>query len=295
VSADARTLPKYPVYVPTKGRAHQPLTLRFLLRDRVPFHAVVEADEYEVYAKLVGEERLLVLPESGQGLIYARNWIKAHSVEHGHARHWQLDDNIRGIRRWYKARRIPCASGPAFAAVEDFTDRYTNVAVSGMNYVMFAVGGQPPFVRNVHVYSCSLIDNARPFTWRCRYNDDTDLCLQALAAGLCTVLVNVFLAEKLPTMKVAGGNTDDLYQGDGRLVMARSLERLWPGVVRVDRRYGRPQHVVNWRRFDTPLQLRDDVDLAALAENPNNYGMRLDAVKPVKSARLQQLQSDYAS
>jgi hypothetical protein len=96
-------------------------------------------------------------------------------------------------------------------------------------------------------------------------------------------------------MKVAGGNTDDLYQGDGRLVMARSLERLWPGVVRVDRRYGRPQHVVNWRRFDTPLQLRDDVDLAALAENPNNYGMRLDAVKPVKSARLQQLQSDYAS
>ena len=44
--------------------------------------------------------------------------------------------------------------------------------------------------------------------------------------------------------------------------MARSLERAWPYVVRVDRRFKRPQHKVRgeWRFFDTPLILREGVD-----------------------------------
>ena len=57
------------------------------------------------------------------------------------------------------------------------------------------------------------------------------------------------------TMTMKGGNMAQLYQGDGRLTMARSLERMWPGVVSINRRFGRPQHVVknSWRNFDTSL------------------------------------------
>lgn len=270
---DERLLPRYPVYVPSKSRAAYPLTINFLLRDGVPFYVVVEREQVDEYAAVAGLDRLLVLPESGGGLLYARNWIRDHAIGLGADRHWQIDDNINQVRRLYRGRRIPCAAGPALAAVENYTDRYSNVGLSGLNYHMF--GGfpnLPPVVRNVHVYSCTLVDNRMPYRWRLRYNDDTDLCLQVLAGGLCTVLVNVFLVYKRPTMEIPGGNTADLYQGDGRLVMARSLERVWPGVVRVDRRYGRPQHVINWSRFDTPLKLRDDV---ALDEQPNEYGLRL--------------------
>lgn len=286
-------LPRYPIYVPSKGRwtKAQALTVRFLMLDKVPFRLVCEEEEVEHYAPLVGADRILTLPESGGGLIFARNWIKAHSIAEGHERHWQLDDNMRHVRRMWKNTRVPCNSGPALRAVEDFSDRYENVAISGLAYEMFVVPYQqiPPFYLNQHVYSCTLVNNAIPHTWRLRHNDDTDICLQVLADGWCTVLINAFMVSKVRTMKIAGGNTADLYQGDGRLKMARSLERVWPGVVRTDRRYGRPQHVIarSWLNFDTPLKLKPGVDLEQLAASRDEYGMELKQVRAkVKSDRL---------
>ncbi len=284
--------PRYPVYVISKGRADCCLTARFLVRDRVPFRLVVEPQERELYAKEFGEEQLEILPFSNLGLgsIPARNWVKDHAIASGAARHWILDDNILGLWRRYRATKLPCEAGIALRAAEDFTDRYENIAIAGLNYYMFAVNRTkaPPFVLNCHVYSCMLILNALPHRWRGRYNEDTDLCLQVLSDGWCTVLFNAFLAFKTPTMLMKGGNTAELYAGDGRLKMARSLERVWPGVVETKRRFQRPQHVVKdaWKKFDTPLKRRADVDFEALAAGPNNYGMRLRQVREVRPGRV---------
>ena len=255
----------YPVYVISKGRAPRATTAKFLAADGVPYRLVVEEPEAEDYASRYGADVIDVLPFVDQGGVAARNWCWEHSVAAGADRHWILDDNIRSVQRWHQGRRNRIDSKLAFTAIEDFTDRYTNIGLSGMNYVMFASGPQPPFTLNCRVYSCQLIRNDMPIRWRGEWNTDTDLSLQTLSIGLCTVLVNAFLIEKLTTMKAKGGNTEK-YQGDGRLKMARSLERQWPGIVTVDRRWQRPQHVVanNWRRFDTPLIRRDDIDWEAI-------------------------------
>jgi hypothetical protein len=70
-----------------------------------------------------------------------------------------------------------------------------------------------------------------------------------LKGGLCTVLFNAFLAKKRPTMEMAGGNTDELYAGDGRLRMAESLREQHPDLVKVTSKWGRPQHHVNYKVF----------------------------------------------
>lgn len=287
------SLPRYPVYIPSKGRADRCLTAQFLDRDGVAFRLVVEPPERDAYAARFGAGRVLVLPfaDLDQGSIPARNWIKDHATEAGQLRHWQLDDNIENLRRMYHGRRIPCRAGVALAATEDLVDRYENVAVAGLNYYTFIKPGSPapPFYVNVHVYSCTLVLNTIPHRWRGRYNEDTDLCLQVLADGWCTVLVNAFLAKKRQTMTVKGGNTSQLYRGDGRLKMARALERLWPGVVTTGRRWQRPQHIVKdqWRRFDTPLRRKPD---AVVPDEPNDYGLRLVQVAPVvKSEALRRL------
>lgn len=306
-----KVIPRYPVYVPSRGRYEEGHTVKFLIEDEVPFHLVVEPQEADEYGKRYGYERLLVLPWQGDdekrrafteerriengGLIAVRNWIKEHATAGGYDRHWQLDDNITYVMRRYRAHRLRCDSGVAFAAAEDFTDRYENVAISGLNYVMFNKDRDkvPPFYLNDRVYSCSLINNNAPFIWRLAYNDDVDICLQALAGGWCTILFNVFLIQKLRTMAVKGGNTTDLYQGDGRLKMARSLERMWPGVVTTDRRFQRPQHVVkdSWRRFDTPLKLKPGINLDELPK-VDEYGMKLTQVKEIKSEDLRRLVQD---
>lgn len=274
--------PRYPVYVVSKGRAGRCLTAKFLRRDRVPHKVVVEPQEREMYEATCGRENVLVLPFSnlGQGSIPARNWCWEHARAAGHARHWCLDDNIRRVRRLRAhGKRIPCESGPALAAVEDFTDRYENLAIAGLNYSFFLRSSSTwnkPFFHNVHVYSCLLIQCDLPYRWRGKYNEDTDLCLQVLSGGLCTALVNVFSIEKMATMSMKGGNSDQLYKGDGRLKMARALERQWPYVVEVGRRFKRPQHKVrrNWRGFDTPLKLKPGVDLASLPTQ-DEYGLEL--------------------
>jgi hypothetical protein len=149
----------------------------------------------------------------------------------------------------------------------------------------------PPFYLNHRVYSCLLIKNDLPYRWRGRYNEDTDLCLQVLANGWCTVLINAFMIKKVRTMTMKGGNAAELYKGDGRLKMARSLERMWPGVVTVDRRFKRPQHVVDWSKFDTPLKLKPDAVIPD--EKINEYGMKLTQVKAVRSAALRELLKEW--
>jgi hypothetical protein len=266
------------VYVISKGRADCCHTAKFLMRDGVPFRLVVEPQEAEAYAAVVGPERLLVTPFSnlGRGGIPARNFVWDHAQETGAERHWILDDNILGMWRRWKQRKIRCASPVAFVCMEDFVDRYENVAIAGPNYYMFCPNkvSFPPFFLNAHVYSCLLIRNDLPFRWRGRYNEDTDLCLRVLSAGLCTVQFNAFLAWKMTTMTMKGGNSAELYQGDGRLKMARALERQWPYVVSVTRKFQRPQHSVKaaWRYFDTPLKLKSGI---VLPTEPDEYGMRI--------------------
>lgn len=287
-------LPNYPVYVISKGRYDNCLTPKFLIEDEVPFYLVVEPQEADLYAARFGHERLKILPFSNLGLgsIPARNWVWEDSIENGHKRHWILDDNIYMIRHMYKRKRIRVKSGIAFNAIEDFTERYENIGISGMNYTTFVglgydAGRIPPFYLNTHVYSCLLILNDLPYRWRGRYNEDTDLNLQVLTGGLCTVAFNSFMQSKAATMTMKGGNTDQLYKGDGRLEMARSLERQWPYAVKVSRRFQRPQHIVHdgWRKFDTQLIRRKDIDWDAIANKTYNMDL-IQVADEVKSPRI---------
>ena len=295
-----KEMPQYPVYVISKGRADVCYTAQFLIEDGVDFKIVVEPQEAELYATQFGEDRLLILPFSNLGLggIPARNWVWEHSKAAGYKRHWILDDNIQMIRRYYKGKKLRVSSGIAFKVVEDFTERYTNIAISGLNYSTFVGLGanssnaMPPFYLNTHVYSCLLILNELPQRWRGRYNEDTDLCLQVLANNWCTVLFNAFNQQKVATMTMKGGNATELYKGDGRLEMARTLERAWPGVVQTKRRFGRPQHVVHdsWQKFDTQLIRREDIDWDEIESN--TYKLKLKQVAEVKSDRMKKILED---
>lgn len=115
-------------------------------------------------------------------------------------------------------------------------------------------------------------------------NEDTDLCLQVLASGWCTALINLFMIEKVATLTMKGGNTDQLYKQDGRLTMAQSLKRDWPGVVDVKRKFGRAQHEIKnqWRGFNTPLKPKPGVDAAATFP----LDLKLIEVRPTENQRI---------
>ena len=281
---------KYPIYVISKGRHDVAFTAEMFKKDKVPFHIVVEPQEFDDYARFYPEDMILVTPFSnlGKGSIPVRNFIWEHSSKLGYERHWCFDDNIRYVNFYHKGRRFHCQSSLGIKAVEKFTDRYENIAISGMNYTFFVVPTDyvPSYVTNTKVYSNLLIKNDLDFRWRGRYNEDTDLCLQALSKGWCTVQINTFMIKKEATMSMKGGNMTELYQGDGRLTMSKELESAWPRVVETKRKFGRPQHHIkyNWRKFDTPLKKRKDIDWDNIEKDKLNISAI--EIEEIKSSRL---------
>lgn len=267
--------PKYPVYIISKGRWELRHTSRALERMRVPYHIVIEPQEYEQYAAVIDPKKILVLPFSnlGQGSIPVRNWVWEHSIGLGAKRHWVIDDNIRGFYRLNNNARTPVMTGAIFRAAEDFVDRYENVAMSGLQYKMFAWHKDvwPPYTQNTRIYSCILLRNDIKHRWRGRYNEDTDLSLRILKDGWCTILFYAFLCDKLATMTIKGGNTDELYKDDGRLKMAESLVEQHPDIVRVIKRWGRAQHQVDYTPFRIN-QLKLKKGIKVRREN-DDYGM----------------------
>lgn len=59
--------PKYPVYIISKGRWESRLTNKALERMNVPYHIVIEPQEFNDYARVIDEKKILVLPFSNLG------------------------------------------------------------------------------------------------------------------------------------------------------------------------------------------------------------------------------------
>lgn len=283
--------PKYPIYIISKGRWDTRLTSRSLERLGVPYSIVIEPQEFDQYAKVIDPAKIICLPFSnlGQGSIPARNFVWDHATETGAARHWIMDDNIEGFFRLNNNIKQPVGDGTIIRCCEEFTDRYENVPMSGMNYFMFASRKSkvPPFYLNTRVYSCILLSNSVDYRWRGRYNEDTDLSLRILKDGWCTILFNTFLCGKTTTMSMKGGNTDELYiqneEMDGRKVMAQSLVDQHPDVATLSFKWGRYQHHVDYRRFRKFNKLKRASSYSYTGDT-DNFGMELKSISDEQRA-----------
>lgn len=282
--------PRFPIYIPSKGRAEYCITMRALDEMGVPYSVVVEPQEFAAYKSADIKGRILELDMSYKGRYElcdrhglsrstgsgpARNFIWDYAAAEGAPWHWIMDDNIKRFYRFNRNLKVPAASPSIWRAMEDFTLRYKNVAMAGPNYFMFASRKSKalPFTLNTRIYSCNLIRNDLPFRWRGRYNEDTILSLDMLKAGWCTILFNAFLQEKMQTQTLKGGNTDELYKKHGTLDKSQMLVDLHPDVCKVAWRFGRWHHYADYTPFKrNKLIRRDDV---VIPEEPNEYGMKL--------------------
>lgn len=252
----------YPIYIVSKGRHDNHQTAYKLLNEGIDFKIVVEPQEYDLYCENIESKYVLKLPFSNLGLgsFPARNFCWEHSIANGFEKHFLFDDNISSFARLNNGKRIYNYSPKeCLISLEKLTDKYSNIAISGFNYAGFVTKTtSKPFTINTHVYSGMLIRNNLPYRWRLKYNEDVDLCLQALDGGWCTVLLNAFLIDKTSTaMKMRGGNQSELYKNNDvkmKALKASSLKAMWPQYAEVKYRFGRPHHYVSWgKHFQHPL------------------------------------------
>lgn len=286
-----RARSRYPVYIVTKGRwaDNLRLTSRSLERMGVAHSLVVEGPEVRAYRAAVGplvtvleldpayqrDYELLTDEDGSTGPGPARNFALDHSAAAGFERHWVMDDNIQRFYRLNRNAKVPFGDGSALRLMEDWTDRYDNVAMAGPNYeslVLRRSPDHPPLYVNTRIYSCNLIQNDTGRRWRGRYNEDTILSLDLLTDGWVTVLFNAFLQNKIATQRMAGGNTDEFYAREGTTAKSQMLADVYPDVARVTVRYGRVHHHVDYRRYRRLPRLRPGV---TVTEGPDEHGLIL--------------------
>jgi len=283
---------KYPIYVISLGRYEKRTTQRYLEWCGLDYKVVVEPFEYDEYAKVIPIEKLLVCPENysktlKSGGIPVRNFVWRHSISIGAKRHWILDDNIISYKRCSNGERTLVKGGVVFRAIEDFCDRFTNIKMSGHNYTMFGIASNTklkPVVYNSRIYSSILLsndlitDNLIAEGWRGKWNEDTDLSLRVMEAGFPTALFNNFLAEKVRTMAQKGGNTDTIYsQPNAHLQKAQYLVDMFPHLAKVNHRFSRTHHYVDYSSFKHLKPIYKDGEADNYIEGETfEYGMSLN-------------------
>ena len=286
----------YPIYIVSKGRYGTNLTAKALERMGQPYFVVVEPQEVEMYELALDRAKILTLPDEfpydtfddlgttkSRGPGRARNFAWDHAISIGAKWHWVMDDNIKAFNRSHMNRRHYANTPAIFKAMEDFCDRYENIAIAGPNYTMFVKDFQkiPAYYLNTRIYSCLLIRNDIPYRWRGRYNEDTDICLRVLKDGWCTVQFNAFLQGKMGTQLLRGGNTEAFYKKEGTINKSQMLADMHPDVAVVVWKFGRWHHHVDYRPFrKNVLKLKKDV---VIEDRVNNYNMVLRPLRKVSN------------
>jgi hypothetical protein len=289
--------PAFPIYIVSKGRWESRLTSKALEAMHMPYRIIIEQQEYKSYCEVIDKAKVLVLDKAyqrdydvfgsqgtgGTGSGPARNFAWDHSVSKDHPWHWVMDDNIKAFYRLNRNLKVQVSDGTIFRCMEDFVQRYENVAMAGPCYYMFSYRKKPasiqaPFYLNTRIYSCNLIRNDVPFRWRGRYNEDTDLSLRMLKAGWCTIEFMAFLQGKARTGTMRGGNTDSIY-AQGTLAKSQMLVDMHPDVASLAQEFGRWHHFVDYSRFRKMNHLIKKAGIEVPAEI-DNYGMELVQIKP---------------
>lgn len=297
----------FPLYIPSKGRSEYMVTSRVLTEMGLEHFVVVEPQEVEKYKKAVKEMKLLatiieldmsykdkyelcddlgLTRSTGPGP--ARNFAWDHSISLGYTHHWVMDDNIRSFRRFNKNEKVKMIHSSFFRIMEDFCLRYTNVAMAGPNYYMFASARTKmrPIIMNTRIYSCNFIKNSCPQRWRGRYNEDTIISIDMLKAGYCTVQFNTLLQEKMNTQTLKGGNTQEFYHkegiknaGDkyadnGTLAKSQMQVRVHPDISKLVWKFGRWHHTVDYSGFKKNKLLKRK-DIEEKEGGDSKYGIKL--------------------
>lgn len=262
----------YPVYIPSKGRYDNNPTARLCIKEGIPYFLVVEPQDAEHYIAEFGEDNCLVMPENDMGLSYARRFCKQHSIDNGDTWHWQIDDDMKGVMTRIDGKNVKTPAVEVMTEIEKFTDQYTNIGQVGLCHSLFAWSAKTEYGLNKQCPSFVLFRNDLDVWWRDFVPEDTDYSLQVLTLasppGLfdqepkqwCTVLFYKYMFDSAVQGQMKGGCTEERYQGDGRLLRIKNLQKYWPGCFTKTWKHDSwrvaPSRV--WRSFEQRLIKNED-------------------------------------
>lgn len=303
---DKPRIPRYPIYIISKGRAYlKNGTSGLLSRLEIPHYIVVEPDEYDEYVKNLGDEYTTILKfdmsyidKYDKGKSFGndnivgpgpkRNFVWDHSTANGDKWHWVMDDNAYYMKVRFFNYRFYTYTANWICALEDYVDMFENVGQAGLDYNFFHpdLTDDTPYIQNTRCFSFILNNNfitdknGKHYRWEGRYSEDVDLSVRILKDGWCTMDFRQVLMQKAKTQTLAGGCNGEIYENEGTYAKSKFIAEKHSDCCEVVMKYGRIHHYVNYGIFKQELKLKPEY--ADKVKNDkykfNDYGVVLIAI-----------------
>ena len=230
----------HPIYIPSKGRANSCKTADLLEESALNFSIVVEQDDVAAYSEKYPKQTILTLPQSSQGIAFARAWIKEYSTRIGESHHWQLDDDVTTFQIRKINKNIDMPAAEVIGEAERRIYGFDNIGIMGLRHSMYAWSSEPQASYNQQCCSCFLVNNKVQSNFRMGIVEDTDFSLQVLMEGWCTILFNRLIYSPMPEGKTEGGNMASGHY-ENILNLQKELIREWPNMFKIIIKNKRPR------------------------------------------------------
>jgi hypothetical protein len=244
------------VFITTKGRYNNCKTAD-LFGNYASLYLVVEPQEYEKYKANYPNVNIMVLPVNNNGLSYARNYIKAHTIEKGIKFYWLLDDDIS---HFYKRNGTKLIRTIWLDCLYDATKLFmeNNIACGGLEYRQFAWSANKRLIQNSFCDSAVYINNE--LTEGLWYNEDLklkidrDFCIKVINAGQKTGRDTMNAFSVPPNGSNAGGLKEVAYDIiDLEKNMCKKMVEIWgedicTHIVKPD---GRNDLKIHWNNINS--------------------------------------------
>ena len=225
---------KYPIYIPSKGRADNQKTVKLLEENNIKnYKVVVEENEYSKYNEFISVRNLLRLPSSNYGTVsVARNYAIEHSKKMGYTKHWQLDDDIGKIYLHDKGKVIHEDINKVLSDIENTLEKkqLSPILLAGLTTsASFLASKTKDYTLNTSLTSCVLITNT-PLRFRIKMLEDTDYQLRILKQRGSILKFNNYAFAYTTQLKQIGGYTSIYNDTAKRMEGLKEFLDLYPEV-----------------------------------------------------------------
>ncbi len=232
----------WPTFIISKGRAGSAI-----VHSELDPTLVVEPAEAELYRRSFPSSRLALLPESGQGIAYVRNWVKAQAS----GWYWILDDDVTGFGLVKDGKCHRASATEVLLKAQGVIAGVPDAAAGSLSYRQFAWSAQKEAAldRSVEVVGAIHPERAKWFQYRKRValKEDRDFAMQIVSSGLRTVIAARCYFETKPIAQAEGGLAEE-YRAKRDEESSLEMARLWPGAVTLKKNSrGRTDIAIDWR------------------------------------------------
>lgn len=244
------------LYIPSKGRAGSSNLLKMLSNIGSTANLIVEPIEYEDYRSAYGDLfKIIILPDSGQGITYVRNFIKQYSESAGDEHYWQLDDDISYIYSRSGTKLERCGLEALNISASAFKDN--GVWIGALEYRQFAWSATKQFIINsfcdVAVYVDNMLTAGMRYDANVEGKEDRDFAMQAILAGGKTARITEYAFSAPPNGSNQGGLKEIFYDAGKEVICAQAMVNKWGNNICniITKPNGRQDVKINWDRINT--------------------------------------------